>query len=364
MAFEDWFIARARVSGKPHKKVTLDDKMVFFQQLATLVASGTPLLQAVEIGAQQNQSLKLRHVLEQIASRVASGSSVHAAMANHVDVFAHYWIEVIRVGETSGQMSLVLGELNKQICASRETHRKLMGALTYPMILICVAVLSITAMLWLVVPTFAKMFKDMGAELPGITQFVVDLSNGIVRYGPYVAVGVILVVFGVRKYAKTESGRRRIIGVGIGLPLVGELIVQAAMYRFASNMALLLRSGVPMMESLQTVQGVFHTSPVYDDAMARVRRRVAAGWPLAASLDETGVFTTMITNMVHVGEESGQLAIVMDQMAPYYKDKMQSTIARVTKLLEPIIIMGMGITIAGLMLSIYMPMFEMAGNVK
>ena len=364
MAFEDWFIARARVSGKPHKKATLDDKIVFFQQLATLVASGTPLLQAVEIGAQQNQSLKLRHVLEQIASRVASGSSVHAAMANHVDVFAHYWIEVIRVGETSGQMSLVLGELNKQICASRETHRKLMGALTYPMILICVAVLSITAMLWLVVPTFAKMFKDMGAELPGITQFVVDLSNGIVRYGPYVAVGVILVVFGVRKYAKTESGRRRIIGVGIGLPLVGELIVQAAMYRFASNMALLLRSGVPMMESLQTVQGVFHTSPVYDDAMARVRRRVAAGWPLAASLDETGVFTTMITNMVHVGEESGQLAIVMDQMAPYYKDKMQSTIARVTKLLEPIIIMGMGITIAGLMLSIYMPMFEMAGNVK
>jgi type IV pilus assembly protein PilC len=364
MAFEDWFIARARVSSKPHKKATLDDKIVFFQQLATLVASGTPLLQAVEIGAQQNQSLKLRHVLEQIASRVASGSSVHAAMANHVDVFAHYWIEVIRVGETSGQMSLVLGELNKQICASRETHRKLMGALTYPMILICVAVLSITAMLWLVVPTFAKMFKDMGAELPGITQFVVDLSNGIVRYGPYVAVGVILVVFGVRKYAKTESGRRRIIGVGIGLPLVGELIVQAAMYRFASNMALLLRSGVPMMEALQTVQGVFHASPVYDEALARVRRRVAAGRPLAASLDETGVFTTMITNMVHVGEESGQLAIVMDQMAPYYKDKMQSTIARATKLLEPIIIMGMGITIAGLMLSIYMPMFERAGNVK
>jgi len=364
MAFEDWFIARARVSSKPHKKITLDDKMVFFQQLATLITSGTPLLQAVEISAEQSQSIKLRHVLEQIASRVASGSSVHAAAANYTKVFDHYWIEVIRTGEVTGQMSMVLGELNKQIHASRETHRKVMGALMYPMILICVAVTAVTAMLWMVVPTFAKMFKDMGAELPGITQFVVDLSNGIVRYGPYVAVGMIFVAFGIRKYAKTESGRRRIIGVGIGLPLVGELIVHAAMYRFASNMALLLRSGVPMMESLQTVQGVFHTSPVYDDAMARVRRRVAAGRPLAASLDETGVFTTMITNMVHVGEESGQLAIVMDQMAPYYKDKMQSTIARATKLLEPIIIMGMGITIAGLMLSIYMPMFEMAGNVK
>ena len=364
MAFEDWFIARARVSGKPHKKITLDDKMVFFQQLATLVSSGTPLMQAVEIGAEQNQSLKLRNVLEQIASHVASGSSVYAAMANFGNVFEHYWIEVIRVGETSGQMALVLGELNKQISASRQTRRKLIGALTYPMILICVAVLSITSMLWLVVPTFAKMFKDMGAELPGITQFVVDLSDGIVYYGPYVAVGLFIAVFAIRKYAKSESGRRRIIGVGIGLPMVGDLIVQGAMYRFASNIALLLRSGVPMMEALQTMQGVFRASPVYDDAMGRVRRRVAAGRPLAASLDETGVFTTMITNMVHVGEESGQLALVMDQMAPYYKEKMEATIARATKLLEPVIIMGMGITIAGLMLSIYMPMFEMAGNVK
>lgn len=364
MAFEDWFVARARVSSKPHKKITLDDKMVFFQQLATLVSSGTPLLQAVEISAQQCQSIKLKCVLEQIASRVASGSSVHAAAANYVGVFDHYWIEVIRTGEVTGQMSMVLNELNKQIHASRETHRKVMGALMYPMILIGVAVTAVTALLWMVVPTFAKMFKDMGAELPGITQFVIDLSNGIVSYGPYVVGGLIVAVFAVRKYAKTEPGRRRILGVGIGLPMVGELIVQAAMYRFASNIALLLRSGIPMMESLQTIEGVFQTNPPYRDAMARVRGRVAAGRPLAATLEETGIFTTMITNMVRVGEESGQLALVMEEMAPYYKERMETMISRVTKLLEPIIIAGMGITIAGLMLSIYMPMFEMSGKIK
>ena len=364
MAFEDAFIAHARVSSKPHKKITLDDKMMFFQQLATLVSSGTPLLQAVEIGAQQCQSIKLKHVLEQIASRVASGSSVHAAAANFTDIFDRYWIEVIRTGEVTGKMSMVLGELNKQIHESQETRRKISGALTYPMILICVAITSISAMLWLVVPTFAKMFKDMGAELPGITQFVVDLSNGIVVYGPYGLVALIGAVFTVRKYAKTDGGRRRLIGVGIGLPMIGELIVQAAMYRFSSNLALLLKSGIPMMESLQTVEGVFHTSPPYRDALSRVRGRVAAGRSLAASLEETGIFTSMITNMVHVGEESGQLAIVMEQMAPYYKDRMQTMIGRVTKLLEPIIIAGMGVTIAGLMLSIYMPMFEMSGKVK
>ena len=126
MAFEDYFIARARVSSKPHKKISLDDKMAFFQQLSTLVGSGTPLLQALEICAAQNQSLKLRHILEQIASRVASGSSVYAAAANYVGVFQHHWIEVIRTGEVTGQMALVLVELNKQIADSRETRRKVM----------------------------------------------------------------------------------------------------------------------------------------------------------------------------------------------------------------------------------------------
>lgn len=177
MAFEDWFIAHARVSSKPHRRTTLDDKMCFFQQLATLVSSGTPLLQALEIGAAQSQSLKLQAVLAQVAGRVAGGSSVHSAIAAFPSVFKHHWVEVVRTGEVTGQMAMVLEELNKQIHESRETRRKVMGALTYPMILICVAILAVTAMLWLVVPTFAKMFKDMGAQLPAITQYVVDASN-------------------------------------------------------------------------------------------------------------------------------------------------------------------------------------------
>jgi type II secretory pathway component PulF len=364
MAFEDWFVSRARVSSKPHRKITLDDKITFFQQLSTLVSSGTPLLQAVKISAEQNESTKLRAVLNQIADKVASGSTVYAAAAQFTDVFQQYWIEVIRTGEVSGQMAMVLTELNKQIVASRETARKVKGSLMYPIILITVAVVAVTTMLWLVVPTFAGMFKDMGAELPGMTQFVIDLSNNIVDYGAYVVGGLIVFFFAFKKYNKTETGRRKIVGVGMGLPMICELIVQSAMYKFASNLALLLRSGVPMLESLQTIEGVFQTNPIYRNSMVEVRRRVSSGAPLARSLEESGLFTSMITNMVRVGEESGQLAIVMEQMAPYYKEKMETMIGRVTKLLEPVIIMGMGVTIAGMMLAIYMPMFEMAGNVK
>ena len=364
MGFESWAVAHARVSSKIHAKIKLDDKMSFFQQLSTLVVSGTPLLQALRQSAQQSQSKKLGHVLDEIAGRVASGSSFHAAAATYTKVFEPYWVEVIRTGELSGQMGTVLLELNKQIRESRETRRKVTGSLMYPIILIFVAVIAVTVMLWMVVPTFAKMFKDMGAKLPDITQFVVDMSDYVVAYGVYVVVGVIMAIVGLKQFLKTERGKFIFGGLGLVTPMVGTLMVQMAMYRFASNIALLLKSGVPMLETMQTLVGVYQNSPIYREALIRARQRVAAGKPLAAALEETGLFASMLLNMVRTGEESGQLAQVMEQVAPYYKEKMESAIVKVTKMLEPLIIMGMGSTIAGLMLAIYMPMFEMAGKVN
>ena len=365
MAFEDWFIARARVSSKPHKNVTADDKMTFFHQLSTLITSGTPLLRALQICAEQSQSIRFRRALDEIADRVASGSSLHAAAAAvaYPSIFQHHWIEVLHTGEVTGKMSFVLLELNKQIRDSRETARKIKGALMYPIILILIAVAALTVMLWFVVPTFAAMFKDMGAALPGITQLVVDASNFVVRFGLYMLGGAAAAAFAAHRYMQTDVGRRRVIGVGLALPLVGPLLVQSAMYRFASNIGLLLKSGVPMLEALVTLESVFHTNPIYRSAFGKIRGRVAAGRPLAVSLEESGLFTSMITNMVQLGEESGQLAEVMEQIAPYYKEKLESLIAKLTKLLEPVIIMGMGITMAGVMLAIYLPMFDMAGKI-
>lgn len=363
MAFEDWFIARARVSSRRHKKVTMDDKMTFFQQLSTLISSGTPLMQAIQICAEQSQSVKMRRVLEEIGERIASGSPLYLAAADHPQLFEPHWIEIIHTGEITGKMGAVLLDLNKQIRETRETMRKVTGALMYPIILIIVAIVAVTVMLWLVVPTFAAMFKDMGATLPGITQFVVDASGFIVKYGIYIVMVVVAVCVAFRQYMKTEGGRRRVGGIGLAFPIVGDLLVQGAMYRFSSNIGLLLKSGIPMLETMSALQSVFHTNPIYRDALIQAAGRVSAGRTLASALEETGLFTTMMTNMVKIGEESGQLSSVMDQIAPYYKEKMEGFIAKLTKLLEPIIIMGMGSTIAGLMLAIYLPMFEMAGKV-
>ncbi|AGA30577.1 type II secretion system F family protein [Singulisphaera acidiphila] len=364
MSYDSWIIAHARVSSKKHKRLKLDDIMSFFQQLATLVAAGVPLLQAIELTAQQSESLKLQRVLEEIGASIEAGNSFFAAAANYPEVFEHAWIEMIRTGEVTGKMSYVLVELNKQVRDSRDTRRKVSGALMYPMVLLCVASLAITAMLWFVVPTFTKMFDEMGAELPQITQMVVNLSDFVVSYGHFMVAGVILIAFAFRRYMATEKGRRTVGGLMLVAPMLGEMSVQMMMYRFASSLALLLKSGVPMLETMETLRGIFGHTPIYRDALAHVQFRIASGHPLAASLEETGLFTNMIIGTVRTGEETGQLATVMEQIAPYYKEKMEAMITRLSKMLEPIIIVGMGTGVAFMMLSIYMPMFEMSGKVK
>lgn len=364
MGYEEWMIAHARVSSKPHKKLKMDDKMTFFHQLATLVSSGTPLMQAIVISSEQSESLRMREVLSDIANRLAAGSSFHAAASDFPKIFEFSWIEIIKTGEITGKMPQVLLELNKQVKEARETQKKITAAMTYPIILLSVAVLAITAMLWLVVPTFTKMFEEMGAKLPAITQFVVSGSKFVVDYGLYVFMGIAAAVFAFQQYLETEEGRRRVYSVILVLPTFGDLMVMMMMYKFSSNLALLLNSGVPMLETLATLEGIVQRNPIYRDAIARAAGRVAAGQPLAQSLEETGLFTSMICNMVNIGEESGQLANVMEQIAPYYKGKMEALITKTSKMMEPVIILGMGTAVAVMMLSIYMPMFEMSGNVK
>jgi type IV pilus assembly protein PilC len=363
MSLDNFLIKRARISGRRHQRISLDDKMMFFQQLASLITAGVPLLQAVELTSEQAESERLRRVLLEIAGRVAAGVPLHAALAAHRNVFADHWIALIATGEATGQMEHVLNDLNAQIREAQETRRKVGGALTYPFILLVVAVLVMVIMLWFVVPVFSGMFAEMGADLPGVTQCVVSASDFVVSWGIYLLAGLALGLFLLRRYWRSERGRRRLYALLLALPLSGELAVSAAMYRFASNLALLLKSGVPLLDALAAMAGVFRTQPPYQDAILVAQRRVAAGRPLADSLDDCGLFTTMIINTIRIGEESAQLPFVLAQMAPYYREKMNQFLSRFTKLLEPSIIIVMGFTMAVIMLAIYLPMFELSGKV-
>lgn len=364
MSIEEFCIDHARVASKRHKGVKLDDKMTFFQQLQSLISAGVPLLKALQICAEQTQSDRLRDLLEDVAARVASGSELHTALSEHSRYFEDHWISLIGTGEASGTMEDVLVDLNIQIREAQETKRKVSGALMYPIILIFVAIAVLVVMLWFVVPTFGNMFKEMGAELPAITQYVINASDLIVQYGLYGVVGLGVGGFLFRKYMRTDAGMRNIYAVTLALPVIGELAVQSAMYRFSSNLALLLKNGVPLLDTMNSMATVFRSQPSYRDAILLAQGRVAAGRSLADALEESGLFTTMMINTIRIGEESAQLDNTMGQIAPYYKEKMNGFIAKVTKLLEPCIIIFMGCAISVVMLAIYIPMFEMSGKVN
>ena len=323
------------------------------------------MLRALKIAADQNQSTQLNETMDEVAERVASGTPLHQAIETSAgDLFPQHWVAMIATGEATGKLDEVLSDLNRQIRESAETRSKFIGSMIYPCVLVFVAVLVVIVMLWFVVPTFGDMFAEMGAELPGITIAVLDASDYLAEYGLYVFGGLGVFAFLMRRWLKTEAGKRRAISVMVAIPIVGDLVIQSSMYRFASNLALLLRSGVPMLETMNTVAEVFKGQPPYRDAIDHARNRMAAGRSLADGLEESGLFTSMMINAVRVGEESAQLGSVMEEIAPYYREKSQAFMGRVTKLAEPAIIMVMGVVISAVMLAIYIPMFEMAGNVN
>ena len=323
------------------------------------------MLRALKISAEQSQSTDMKQKMEEVAERVASGSPLYSSIEEATgDLFPAHWVAMIATGEATGKLDMVLADLNRQIRESADARSKFVGAMIYPCVLVFVAVLVLFVMLYFVVPTFGGMFEDMGAELPEITTFVLSISDLITGYGLYAIGAAIVVVFLFRRWMKTEKGQRCLTSILVAIPVVGDLVIQSSMYRFASNLALLLKSGVPMLETMDTVSNVFRAQPPYRDAILQARNRMAAGRALADGLEESGLFTSMMINAVRVGEESAQLGPVMEELAPYYRDKTQAFLSRSTKLAEPAIIMVMGGVISVVMLAIYIPMFEMAGTVK
>ncbi len=357
-----WVQRHVRISTKMHARIKGTDKLHFFRHLTTLFAAGTPLLDALRIAAQQSQSLKMREVIRTVAGRVAGGLSLHQAAGDFPKVFDPQCIEVIKTGEVSGQLKEVLTGLTRHVAAAREMRSKLLSAMIYPCILMGVAVLAIVVMLWKVVPTFADFFKEFDCTLPGITQAVIDVSNFLQENGLFLLGGVVAAVFAVRSYLRTDGGKALLSRLLLTTPMIGECVVQAYMERFASNMVLLLRSGLPLLETIDSIRGVFQGNVVYREALRRIEQRVAGGGGLAVALEESGLFTSMMTNMVRVGEESGQLAPVLEQVAAYYRRRVEAMVERLTKVIEPVVILGMGVTVAVILASIYLPMFQMASG--
>lgn len=350
------------LKAKKHKGIKADDIIAFFQQLSTLLVAGTPLLRSIQVAGSQSESLKLIRLINQIASEVASGSTLNDAMTKHPTIFEYQWIEMIKAGERSGTLAETIFELTNYIKTRRAIRGKVVSAMIYPCIMICVLIAALVLMLGKVVPTFAEFLTDFGGGLPAITQAVIAASEFVQSHMLHLTLGPIGGFFGLRYYFNTEKGARRKEAILLKTPLIGQLVVESTMERFAHNLALLLKSGTPLLGALKIMPELFRNQGIYGPAFSWVYQNVGKGVSLAASLERTGLFTPMVVSMVTVGEESGTLTDVLQEIATFYRAKVEVLVHRVTGMMEPIIVIFMGASVGVILMSIYLPMFQMAGG--
>lgn len=362
-----WLTAHARVRRKRHPGVKLDDTLALFQQLSTLISAGNPLVAALSLATEETESLRLASILQDILYRIEAGDSFHQAVASYPVVCPNECVQLIRIGELSGSLPAALRRITAHILKTRETRKKIVGALIYPAIMIVVSLAGVIVMLGVVVPKFAEFFADMGSQLPEITQLTLAASKLIEEHLVSGTAGFAGLAFGGWfALRRTVSGRQLWDTAILTVPVLGDLVVQSTMQRFARNLAVLLQSGTPLLEALAVLEDMFQDSTVYQPALAATHEGVSRGESLATTLEQTGLFTPMLMSMVRVGEESGGLPQVLEQIAEYYEEKAEGLVKRITSLVEPAIILGMGGLVAFLLASIYLPMFSLssvkAGN--
>jgi type IV pilus assembly protein PilC len=354
---------KARVETRPHVKIRRVDLLAFFQQLSTMFCAGTPLHDALCIASEQSQSVALGATIEKVAARVGAGQTLHDSLSRYPDHFKPEWVAAVRSGEQSGQLGTVLKNLVTQISANQQFRAKLVSAMVYPIVVVCVAVVAVTIMLVKVVPTFAELFSQVGRGLPDITIVVLGTSDTLRSYGLHILGGVIALFLVLRLHARSETGRASLHALLVRVPVIGDIIVETCMQRFASNTALLLRSRLPLLETIRCVRGILRFNLVYEQAMGIVAYDVERGSPMSDGMERAGVFKSFVISMTRVGEKSGELPSVLEEVDFFYRKRVETVVLRLTRVVESAIVIAMGVVIAVILFAIYLPMFSMASGV-
>lgn len=359
-------VATAAYTTKPrrmHRRVTTDDQVVLCQQLATLVEAGVPLLRSLEVASTQVTSLPMRNALEDIRRNVGAGQTLRDALARHPAVFSGLWLNLIETGEASGHLGQSLEQLAHHFESAQHLKNETKTALTYPMFLIGMVVLVLGIFVYWLIPKFSGMFESLGAELPLITRLVIGVSEFARRYVLLIAGGLVGGAHLLRQYLRTEPGQWTRDEVLLRLPFFKELFTCLQLAEFARGLSTLLDSGVPLLSSLEILEKSA-TNKVYGRAVRAVRESVQQGKTMAEPMAETGLFPPMTVQMVQVGEEVGQLGSMVGRMAKYYERQGELFIARMTRLFEPVAIVVMGILVAIIVLSIFLPIFTLSTGVS
>ncbi|MBU0481592.1 MAG: type II secretion system F family protein [Proteobacteria bacterium] len=344
-------------------KVTGKDVVIFTRQLSTMIDAGLPLVQSLDILANQQENPTFKRVLREIKSDVETGTTFADAMKKHPNIYDNLFCNMIEAGELGGILDTILARLAVFMEKAMALKKKVKGAMTYPIICLCISVVILGVILIFVVPTFEKMFADFGAALPLPTQIVVGMSKFVQHNIIYGVALIGLLIFGFKKLYKTDYGNRKIDAMMLKLPVFGDLILKVAVAKFSRTLGTMLQSGVPILEALSVVARTAGNRTI-ETAVFRVAESISEGRSIAEPLEETGVFPSMVVQMISVGESTGALDAMLEKIADFYDEEVDQAVENLTAMIEPFMMVFLGGMIGGLVVAMYLPIFEMGNVVK
>ena len=346
---------------KKLRRVRKEDLVIFSREVATLFEAEITALKVFKLVSTQTSNIFLKEVLTDIADKIQKGSTISKAFAAHPDVFDDFFVNIIQVGEESGTLSRSFTYLADHLEKSHDLNSKVKRALTYPFFVIIVFIAVIILMFVTVIPQISNILIGTGQELPIVTQIVLDVSDFFVSYGYALLAILVGAVIIFVKYAATQSGRRDLDSLKLSLPIVGKLFKMVYISRFASNLSVMVDSGVPLLKSIRSVRGIIGNT-VYEDALVEVEEKIRGGAPLSRALETTPVIGKEIHPIVRVGEEAGELTKILKTLTKFYEQEVTGTINTLVDLIQPTIIIALGVGVGGILGAVLLPIYNLAST--
>ncbi|HRI05355.1 MAG TPA: type II secretion system F family protein [Candidatus Dojkabacteria bacterium] len=340
--------------------VPIKDKVIFMRQLATMIGAGLPLTQALEILEAQATNPLFKRTISNVLGDVQGGSGLAEAFRKTNNVFDSITLNLLEAGEESGNLQIILERLAVELEEQKKLGEKLRSAMIYPTIIVVVIVGVILLMMFVLVPAMAEIYGEFGAELPAITQFMINMSNFFISYWWLLATIVSLVVILYKYFYDSPNGKKFIHRVALKLPIFGPITTKMQIAQFTRLLSLLLKSGLSIVKALELTAGSL-TNVIYKDSIMEAKKEVEKGVALAIPIARAQIFPLIISQMIAVGEESGEMDNVLEKMAQYYNDEVSVATSNLATLMEPLMLVLMGGAIAFIALAVYMPMFNLSG---
>jgi type IV pilus assembly protein PilC len=338
--------------------IKMRDIVIFTRQFSTMINAGLPLVQALDILANQSENPALKEVTRQVMFDVESGTTVADALRKHPKAFSDLYVNMVSAGEAGGILDTILMRLAVFMEKNDALVRKVKGAMIYPGVIICVAAIAITVLLVFVIPTFENMFNSAGIELPLPTRIVIGLSRGLKSYW-YMLIGAAIAAFvSIKRYYATPGGKLNIDRMMLKMPVLGDVLRKSAVSRFTRTLGTLISSGVSILDGLE-ITAKTSGNRVIQDAIMESRASIAGGETIAAPLKKSAVFPPMVISMIAVGEQTGGLDEMLTKIADFYDEEVDAAVSGLLALMEPVMIVFLGVVVGGMVVAMYLPIFDM-----